>query len=160
MPKRSIDAEKEAALVVEENQPSKRTRKTVETLTVDSTVKKKKELKYGSGTALKDIPDIAKEIRKCPAKGYDYYLDSLHCVMYGFASNESNRRKNVLDFSGFPEGTNREAKRKILLGSKFVHGGKCFLLKVFLTMFHLDTSGSKEVLVDRLLDFLFNPVAK
>lgn len=134
----------------------KRIRKPVETLNISVTVKKK-EIVQGNGIPLKDIPAIAKEIKTYPAFSYHYYMESLHNLLYGFAGTNKSRRQNILNFSGYPQTTNRETKFNSLLSNVKYTYNRCGMIRKFLEIFQLPTNGSKEELFNRLLDFLFNP---
>lgn len=135
---------------------SKRVRKPIEILSIEPIIKKK-QLIEGTGKALKDIPAIAKNIKTYPANSYHYYLESFHNVLYGFAGKNTNRRQHILNFNGFSQDIDRNKKyQQLLTNTKYTHD-RCFLIRTFLEILNLSSIGTKEEMINRLLDFLYNP---
>lgn len=147
---------KEPIFEAPDQNPKKRSRKQTNQMNMEEQVKHK-ELLVGNGVKLKNIPKIAKEIKKYPANSYHYYLESFHNVLFGFGGSNKNRRQNILNFSGFPESIKREAKFKVLTSNTKYSHNQSFLIKTFLEMLCLDKKGKKEDLINRLLDFLYDP---
>lgn len=135
---------------------SKRTRKQPEILTIESTVIKK-DLVKGHGKALKDLPKVAASLKTYPARGYHYYLETLHCILFGTAGNNASRRANILNFSGFPAEVDRAKKfNQIARNAKYT-ALKCGMIRQCLEMLCLETGGDRDTLINRLLDFLYDP---
>eukprot|EP01033_Poteriospumella_lacustris_P013232 gene13232-9479_t len=150
----------EAKVVVDDDasllRQSKRARKQPELLTVQNAVVKK-DLVKGHGKALKDLPKVAASLKTYPARGYHYYLETLHCILFGTTGSNTNRRTNILNFSGFPAEVDRTKKfNQIARNAKYT-ALKCGMIRHCLEMLCLETSGDRDTLIDRLLDFLYDP---
>jgi len=71
-------------------------------------VKKSPAILQGSGTKLKDIPNVSFKLSKRKA---DDILQSLHVLMYGKKSNVHFLKRNISQFSGFVWTDNQEKQR-------------------------------------------------
>eukprot|EP01040_Poterioochromonas_malhamensis_P004770 gene4770-5120_t len=135
----------------------KRARKPIDKLNLEAPIVKKKEVRAGSGMALKHITAIRTAIREAEAAGLHYHLSVLHNLMYGFSGSSKTRVKNILSFSGYPAEVNRDTKLKTMHASEPLRYGNNYYVRLFLRLFGLETSGKKDELFDRFLDFMFHP---
>ncbi len=135
----------------------KRTRKPIEKLNLEAPIVKKKEVRAGSGMALKHITAIRTAIKESEAAGLHDDLSVLHNLMYGFSGSSKTRVRNILNFSGYPAEVNRDNKLKSMYASEPLRYGNNHYIRLFLRLFGLDSAGKKEELFDRFLDFMFHP---
>jgi len=121
----------------------------------------------GKGSKLKDIPKVKSNVERLPMK--DVTLSQVHKFLYGGRGNVAKKvvKGQVLAFSGYllpdDKGTGKEA-------DKFVARAKRMtvpLLKVICDILDVDRSPmgkraplGKEVLIDRLIEFIAAPDLK
>lgn len=109
----------------------------------------------GSGTKLRDIPNIAYKMGKLT--GRDELIEGLHNVLFRRKGAATQRKKAVLDFSGFAFAEDQKEKE---LEARRASLGKWKLELVHRAMDLLDLqrgSGDKAAKVDRILEFLQEP---
>ncbi|XP_020247166.1 protein DEK-like isoform X2 [Asparagus officinalis] len=136
-----------------------RERKTVERYSAVSPRKlsasKALKIEEGSGTKLRDIPNVAFKLSK--RKG-DENLQVLHTILFGRKSNAHYLKRNILQFSGFVWTENKE-KNKAKVKEKLDKHTKdklidfCELLDIHFPR----TSTKKEDVSAKLLEFLESP---
>lgn len=108
----------------------------------------------GSGTALKDIPNVAYKLsRKSKA---DPILKLLHTVIYGKRVKVVNIKNNILQFSGFEQGENKNDE-KVKEKLEKLHKENLANLCDFLDLQISKTTTKKDELVAKLLEFLEAP---
>lgn len=133
-----------------------RERKSIERLIV-SPDKEVKEFKIGkgSGTALKDIPNIVFKISK-RRKG-DEIVQALHKVLFGRTSAKLAAKKNILQFSGFVWSGDEE-KEKAKVKERLEKSVKENISQISdLLDLSLSKSLKKEDTVLKILEFLESP---
>ncbi|XP_065889524.1 protein DEK-like [Dysidea avara] len=132
----------------------KRKRTVSQLYNVAETSKKKKTLEQhvGSGTKLQNIPSVEVMIsQRCRIDD----LRMLYQICFGVNGKSNAVKKDLKDFQGF--GFNKSSdqyskKRKVL-----AQYSKSGLVSQFCTPLCLQRTGSKDELIDRILDFLLNP---
>jgi len=108
----------------------------------------------GSGTKLKDIPNVSFKLSKRKA---DESLQSLHTVLYGRKSNNHFLKRNISQFSGFVWTDNQE-KHRTKIKEKLEKFNKeklldfCEILDVIVKV-----TTKKEEVSAKLLEFLESP---
>lgn len=133
-----------------------REKKSVERFIADTTSKKKREIviQKGSGTALKDIPNVLYKLSK--RNKADNTIKDLHSVLYGKRAKAPQMKNNILQFSGFvwdESKNNAKVKEKL---EKFHKEGLTNLCDV-LDLHVSKAATKKEELVAKLIEFLEAP---
>lgn len=132
--------------------PGKRERKKVERFQVEVKEKKELQLGTGSGTALADIPVIGWYIDH--VNGEHDLLKAIHKVLYGGTGKSSTRKKHLRCFNGFGPGKKKEKVFASIANSK---AWKVSCLREFCDFLDLSNDGDKDSLINRLVEFLFEP---
>uniref|UniRef100_A0A0E0JSZ6 DEK-C domain-containing protein n=1 Tax=Oryza punctata TaxID=4537 RepID=A0A0E0JSZ6_ORYPU len=120
-----------------------------------TTAKKSPAILQGSGSKLKDIPNIQFKLSKRKA---DENLQSLHVLMYGRKSNVHFLKRNISQFSGFVWTDNQE-KQRTRIKEKLDKFNKEKLLD-FCEILDIHVSRAttkKEEVSAKLLEFLESP---
>ncbi|KAH9294732.1 hypothetical protein KI387_038320 [Taxus chinensis] len=107
----------------------------------------------GSGTALKDIPNVVYKLSR-KSKG-DHILKLLHTVIYGKRVKALHIKNNILQFSGFDPGENKngeKVKEKLEKLHKENLANLCDVLDL-----QISKTTKKEELVAKLFEFLEIP---
>ncbi|ENN83560.1 protein DEK isoform X1 [Dendroctonus ponderosae] len=130
----------------------KRERKNVQRFEED--VKKqetgKVEVEEGSGTALGEIPRVEASITRF--KNDD--LKFLHRLLFNVQGNKNLFKKNIRKFSGFAfDSDSDEHKKKV----EFLKKTELKYLKTTCEILDLTKTGTKDDLVDRIMEFLSEP---
>ncbi|KAK3166371.1 hypothetical protein QOZ80_1AG0044920 [Eleusine coracana subsp. coracana] len=118
-------------------------------------VKKSPAILQGSGTKLKDIPNVSFKLSK---RKVDENLQSLHTLMYGKKSNAHFLKRNISQFSGFVWTDNQE-KHRNRIKEKLDKFNKEKLLD-FCEILDIHVSKAttkKEEVSAKLLEFLESP---
>ncbi|KAL6616637.1 hypothetical protein ACP70R_038907 [Stipagrostis hirtigluma subsp. patula] len=119
--------------------------------------KKSPAILQGSGTKLKDIPNVSFKLAKRKA---DENLQSLHVLMYGRKSNVHFLKRNISQFSGFVWTDNQE-KNRTRIKEKLEKFNKeklvdfCEILDIRVNK----ATTKKEEISAKLLEFLESPCA-
>ncbi|KAH0689992.1 hypothetical protein KY289_017350 [Solanum tuberosum] len=136
-----------------------RERKTVERYSESSDARgstpKPLSIRKGSGTQLKDIPNVAYKLSK---RKPDDNLQILHNIFFGKKSNVHSLKKNIGQFSGFvwvenEEKERRKTKEKLDKCVKEKLLDFCDVLNIPMSR----TSAKKDELSVKLLEFLESP---
>ncbi|KAH7331665.1 hypothetical protein KP509_20G046000 [Ceratopteris richardii] len=133
-----------------------RERKSVERLifTPDKEIKEFKILK-GSGSTLKEIPNVVYKLSK--HKSSDEAVQMLHRIMFGKVGAKHTGKANILQFSGFVWGENKEKERaKVKERLEKVVKETLFQMGDILDL-NLQKSLKKEDTVVKVLEFLESP---
>ncbi|CAL4959675.1 unnamed protein product [Urochloa decumbens] len=118
-------------------------------------VKKSPAILQGSGTKLKDIPNVSFKLSKRKA---DENLQSLHTLMYGKKSNVHFLKRNISQFSGFVW-TDNEEKQRTRIKEKLDKFNKeklldfCEILDICIPK----ATTKKEEVSAKVLEFLESP---
>ncbi|XP_064383323.1 protein DEK-like [Halichondria panicea] len=128
----------------------KRQRKTVESFSIEHEAKAVAKYDGGKGTKLGDIPYTEQYITRHSAVD----LKPLHKLCLDRPGNKLEIKKNLREFSGFTfhKESDQYKKKKASLGKLQKNG-----LGEFLDILGLHRTGSKEELIERILDFLLEP---
>ncbi|KAG1363533.1 glutamic acid-rich protein [Cocos nucifera] len=112
-------------------------------------------IEQGSGTKLKDIPNVLFKLSK---RKIDENLQILHSILFGRKSNVHFLKRNVLQFSGFVWADNKE-KQKAKIKEKLDKCNKEKLLDFceLLDLHVLKATTKKEEISAKLLEFLESP---
>eukprot|EP01136_Pigoraptor_vietnamica_P009050 Opistho-1_new@2980 len=111
--------------------------------------KKEIEIPDGKGTALGDIPNVRHYIDKRTSKD----LKPVHTILYGARGHERDFKDHLRRFKGFVFANDAERKKKVAaLESKKTND-----LKDLASVLDVERSGSKEEIVQRIMEFLENP---
>ncbi|KAG2593965.1 protein DEK-like isoform X2 [Panicum virgatum] len=118
-------------------------------------VKKSPAILQGSGTKLKDIPNVSFKLSKRKA---DDILQSLHVLMYGKKSNVHFLKRNISQFSGFVWTDNQE-KHRTKIKEKLDKFNKEKLLDFceILDISVAKATTKKEEVSAKVLEFLESP---
>ncbi|RLN21707.1 protein DEK-like [Panicum miliaceum] len=118
-------------------------------------VKKSPAILQGSGTKLKDIPNVSFKLSKRKA---DENLQSLHVLMYGKKSNVHFLKRNISQFSGFVWMDNQE-KHRAKIKEKLDKFNKEKLLDFceILDIYVAKATTKKEEVSAKVLEFLESP---
>jgi len=118
-------------------------------------VKKSPAILQGSGTKLKDIPNVSFKLSKRKA---DDILQSLHVLMYGKKSNVHFLKRNISQFSGFVWMDNQE-KHRTKIKEKLDKFNKEKLLDFceILDISVAKATTKKEEVSAKVLEFLESP---
>lgn len=142
----------EKPLVLEEGK--KRERKKVERMSFQTTPATSSvlEIKEGKGRSLGDIPFIEFKVSRTKAED----LKPLHRVLFRRTGQNTEVKKNIRQFSGFPFSTSDKEyeKRVEMLKSKTF---TIAMVKQIMTILDIPRSGTKDELVTRLLEWLQKP---
>ncbi|KAL5223178.1 hypothetical protein ABZP36_027891 [Zizania latifolia] len=117
--------------------------------------KKSPAILQGSGSKLKDIPNVSFKLSK---RKVDENLQSLHVLMYGKKSNVHFLKRNISQFSGFVWTDNQE-KHRARIKEKLDKNNKeklldfCEILDIHVSK----TTTKKEEVSAKLLEFLESP---
>ncbi|KAJ3047800.1 hypothetical protein HK097_011156 [Rhizophlyctis rosea] len=166
-------AKKEAETPTEGERRTPRERKSVDRLTTDVYAKapqKTVTIPEGPGTPLKDIPAIAEAIQKKTKN--DDILQGLHSLIWGNATVSSiltltycgtgltfrwqkkkSLKQDVLQFRGFKFNADKDHDSAVLRLEKWTAQG----LKELAHLLHLESSGTKDVVAERVFNFLKEP---
>lgn len=133
-----------------------REKKSVERFIADTTSKKTKEfvIQKGSGTALKDIPNVVYKLSK--RSRADSTMKDLHSVLYGKRAKVPQMKNNILQFSGFvwdENKNNAKVKEKLEKFHKESLANLCDVLDLHVSK----ATTKKEELVAKLIEFLEAP---
>ncbi|KAI8920869.1 hypothetical protein DFJ77DRAFT_447668 [Powellomyces hirtus] len=133
---------------------ARRERKPTQHYTVEATVKTPKaiEIPEGKGTPLKDIKTIADNIASTPAS--DDLITGFHTLVWGRAGHK-HIKQDILKFKGFNFQSDKEHDLALNKLARWTTAG----LKEFAQLLHLESSGTKEVIIDRVFKFLQEPSA-
>ncbi|TKW18584.1 hypothetical protein SEVIR_5G440700v4 [Setaria viridis] len=117
--------------------------------------KKSPAIVQGSGTKLKDIPNVSFKLSK---RKTDENLQSLHTLMYGRKSNVHFLKRNISQFSGFVW-TDNEGKHRTRIKEKLDKFNKEKLLDFcdILDIYVPKASTKKEEVSAKVLEFLESP---
>lgn len=136
-----------------------RERKSVERLVsiIERDTSREFYVEKGSGTPLKDIPNVAYKLSR---RKSDDTFKLLHTILYGRRGKAAEIKHNILRFSGFVWRENEE-KQRMKVKEKF---DKCVKEKLLEFCDVLDipiakATTKKEDIVGKLLDFLMAPHA-
>nr|XP_029121836.1 DNA ligase 1 isoform X3 [Elaeis guineensis] len=112
-------------------------------------------IEQGSGTKLKDIPNVLFKLSK---RKIDENLQILHSILFGRKSNVHFLKRNVLQFSGFVWADNKE-KQRAKIKEKLDKCNKEKLLDFceLLDLHVLKATTKKEEISAKLLEFLECP---
>eukprot|EP00850_Spirogloea_muscicola_P007447 SM000037S13582 [mRNA] locus=s37:792901:796703:+ [translate_table: standard] len=111
------------------------------------------DVKQGSGTPLKDIPNVTFKLAKLPRT--DRLLAMLHSLLYNKRAKMNVVKANIQEFSGFVYGENKEKERSKVRDKLELYTKEG--LSQLLDLFDLPTLGKKEEQVARVLEFLDSP---
>ncbi len=109
------------------------------------------EIKAGSGSKLGDIENVKRRLEL--TKATEPELTKLYSICFGRRGTQNVTKKHLREFSGFTEDSQR-ATAKDRISSAEVS-----ILKLICGVLDLAVSGSKAELIERILNFLENPVA-
>jgi chaperonin cofactor prefoldin len=112
-------------------------------------VKKVVATQQGSGIELSENPHFCKELDKL--KSDNEVCKALHGIMYGTAGKKNEIKKNLRNFSGFPESSVSSDDRKTKIAEKKKMWTTA-LLKSCLGALGLEKGGDREMQVGRLVD--------
>ncbi|KAF0925510.1 hypothetical protein E2562_016701 [Oryza meyeriana var. granulata] len=117
--------------------------------------KKSPAILQGSGSKLKDIPNVQFKLSK---RKVDENLQSLHVLMYGRKSNAHFLKRNISQFSGFVWTDNQE-KQRARIKEKLDKFNKEKLLDFceILDVYVCKATTKKEEVSAKLLEFLESP---
>ncbi|KAG0540804.1 hypothetical protein BDA96_03G441100 [Sorghum bicolor] len=116
--------------------------------------KKSPAIVQGSGTKLKDIPNVSFKLSK---RKVDENLQSLHTVLYGRKSNNHFLKRNISQFSGFVWTDNQEKQRN-KIKEKLEKFNKEKLLDFCEVLdINVKVTTKKEEVSAKLLEFLESP---
>lgn len=116
--------------------------------------KKSPAIVQGSGTKLKDIPNVSFKLSK---RKVDENLQSLHTVLYGRKSNNHFLKRNISQFSGFVWTDNQEKQRN-RIKEKLEKFNKEKLLDFCEVLdINVKVTTKKEEVSAKLLEFLESP---
>jgi hypothetical protein len=108
----------------------------------------------GTGIKLADNPHFCKELEKL--KGDNEVCKALHLLLFNSAGKKLEIKKNLRAFSGFPsEAVRDEKKLKVNEKKKLWTNSN---IKAALGLFGLEKSGDRDVLVNRMIEYLAKPV--
>ncbi|KAJ8926026.1 hypothetical protein NQ315_009881, partial [Exocentrus adspersus] len=129
----------------------KRERKNVQRLEIASEVKETKiEFDGGSGTPLGDIARVDASISRF--KNDDLKL--LHRLLFKVPGKNTQIKKNIRKFNGFDfKKDSEEYTKKVAFAHKF----ETKHLKSICEMLDLTKSGTKDDIIERVMDFLIDP---
>jgi len=131
---------------------SSRTKKKVERFTLDEAKPKEIKIEVGAGKPLGDIENIVKRLEF--TKPTHLYLRKLHSVLFSSSAKREVIKSNIKKFSGFV--VQNKAEHRQIVTEKLVKS-KMNDLKSMATLLDLDVGGTKDKLIDRIIDFLYNP---
>ncbi len=133
---------------------SKRERKPTTFFKAPESVKKVvAEIPAGNGITLGDNEYFCHELGKIKADSE--FIKHMHRLLFGTVSNKQDAKKRIRQFSGFPDGTNREDKIAEVTGKK--QHWTIALLKIAVGGFGLEKGGNRDVIIERLIDYLMKP---
>ncbi|KAJ3297016.1 hypothetical protein HK104_000933 [Borealophlyctis nickersoniae] len=129
-----------------------RVRKSVDRLSMSGYQKQAKpiEIPKGKGQPLGDIAPIAENISKRTRS--DDILIGLHLLIWGKAS-QKNLKSDLLKFHGFDFQNDKEHDNHMMRLGKWTMAG----LKDLCQILRLESSGTKDAVVERIFTFLKNP---
>lgn len=133
-----------------------REKKSVERFIADTTSKKTRKvvIQKGSGTALKDIPNVMFKLSK--RSRADNTIKDLHSVLYGKRAKAPHMKNNILQFSGFVWDENKnhaKVKEKLEKFHKESLANLCDVLDLHVSK----AATKKEELVAKVIEFLEAP---
>lgn len=136
-----------------------REKKSVERFIADTASKKTRDvvIQKGSGTALKDIPNVVYKLSK--RSRADNTMKDLHSVLYGKRAKVPQMKNNILQFSGFvwdENKNNAKVKEKLEKFHKENLANLCEVLDLYVSK----PTTKKEELVAKLIEFLEAPHIK
>jgi len=145
----------ESILIPASDRPA-REKKSVERFIANTTSKKTREvvIQKGSGTALKDIPNVVYKLSK--RSKADNTIKDLHSVLYGKRAKVLQMKNNILQFSGFVWDENKnnvKVKEKLEKFHKESLANLCDVLDLHVSK----AATKKEELVAKLIEFLEAP---
>ncbi|KAJ3081471.1 hypothetical protein HK102_002322 [Quaeritorhiza haematococci] len=137
----------------EETSPRpQRARKAVERYSESTDFKEKKQVRIpeGKGVALKEIPHILEEIDKRTSS--DDILSGFHTLIWGRLTHK-HLKQDLRQFCGFD--IKSEKEKELIVGKlgRWTMVG----LKEFCEVLGLETSGTKDAIMDRIYEFLLKP---
>eukprot|EP00002_Diphylleia_rotans_P039231 TRINITY_DN9058_c0_g1_i1.p1 TRINITY_DN9058_c0_g1~~TRINITY_DN9058_c0_g1_i1.p1 ORF type:complete len:430 (+),score=133.69 TRINITY_DN9058_c0_g1_i1:73-1362(+) len=138
---------------IDEDLPAMRKRRSVEIYTPELP----KEptpfvIQTGKGKELSSIEKVVENVRNT-SRNSEILMD-LHKFLYGRAASVAKIKDNILKFSGFVyQNEEKEREKYIIRLSKFTRPA----VVEFVELFALDKNGTKDELVERVIDFLENP---
>lgn len=109
----------------------------------------------GSGIPLGDVSFFRVATDKL--KSDDDTLQQLHSLCYGSVGKATTRKKQLRQFSGFPNAEDPETRKKLVTR---VSGGKKWtvsVLKGCCGVLGVERGGTKDDLAERLVDYLLSP---
>lgn len=156
----SAESDAPKALLDQTIQTGKRNRtKTAAFSPVKAAVKEAFVVAPGNGVALRSLDEVVSNLKSIP--GHDPRLKDLHRAMFGVLGKGTQRKKNVLDFSGLGEGEETRAGASLGKWSTAQLRGMMDKLGVDRSAKSFaDGKTSKENLVDRMVEWLKAPHAK
>jgi protein DEK len=107
----------------------------------------------GLGIKLAENPHFCHDLERVKADSEE--CKALHSLFYNTVGKKTEIKRNLRAFSGFPSTDVRDEKKLKLLDKKKVWTTS--LLKSALGMLGLEKGGDREVLVNRLVDYLGAP---
>ncbi|KAJ3157879.1 hypothetical protein HDU89_000258 [Geranomyces variabilis] len=133
----------------------RRERKPVQHYTVEAPAKKAVvvEVPEGKGTPLKDIKKIADKALKMPSD--DDIFVGLSALIFGRAGRAKNAKREVMKFKGFDFSSDKEHDLALDKLARWTTLG----LKELASLLCLESSGTKDVIIDRVFQFLQEPSA-
>jgi hypothetical protein len=108
----------------------------------------------GAGIKLADNPHFCKELEK--VKGDNEVCKALHLLLFNSAGKKLEIKKNLRAFSGFPSEAVRDEKKLKVNEKKKLWTNST--IKAALGFFGLEKGGDRDVLVNRMIEYLAKPV--
>jgi len=132
----------------------KRDRKKTVFFTANVTPKKESATSVdGTGTALIENEKFCKELDKY--KGDSDLLKAIHMLFYSTPGKKTDIKKNIRKFSGFPADAVKDDIVAKISSKKAVW--TVTKLKAFAEMLGVEKGGARDVLIERVVDFLMCP---
>lgn len=111
-------------------------------------------VKQGLGIYLFEIPHFYLELQA--RESSSVACKALHSLLFGTSGRKNEIKRNLLLFSGFPAEVSTKEKKLKVLRNKEVW--TTTIIEEVLGMLGLETHGDKFDIVDRLIDFLAEPI--
>lgn len=142
------------AVGVDSGRRPTRERKQVERIVVETVqkVKTATSIPDGTGIAMSDYPYFLNCFEK--VKTDDEVCKMLHQLMFNSMGTKNDRKKSIRKFCGFAEEANMDSKIGNVIKKKQLTNP---LLKDCLGLFGLERSGTRDQLVNRLMNYLQCP---
>jgi len=109
-------------------------------------------IQKGKGTKLENVSSIAAQIKKRPKS--DDLLGTLHSVLYGRITKDTDAKENLLKFSGVVYEDDEKGRRAL---ENKLNGYMLKPLRALAALLGRDPDGDREELVQSIADYLEKP---